>query len=230
MGYAAEVGSFDWGVRKLSGTKKGKKGKCRGSPIQLLLLTSTLSDQAALKGQPRVEENKLIWAMAHPSVYSPWIFPPWYQHVSIKKMVRFAEIRFFMPEIWRTFNHFIAKKSISIWFHWPNGKLFTAFRWMIWRPWNTRVGGEGFQMGWTTSKCFRIVILHIKNANIRNHTSYIGMLFRFETLIVGCIWEVKMGEMLDSLLRNSPGIHLWRCAKLVKFCSNVPSEMAKSKF
>ena len=33
--------------------------------------------------------------------------------------------------------------------------------------------------------------LSIKNANIRNHTSYIRTLIRFETLIVGCILEVK---------------------------------------
>ena len=54
-------------IGQLENKSETKKGKCRGSPIQFLLLTSPLSDQAALKRQPGVEENKLI------SVVERWI-------------------------------------------------------------------------------------------------------------------------------------------------------------
>ena len=60
----------------------------------------------------------------------------------------------------------------------------------------------------STDSDFAWRLFHIKNANIRNHTSYIGTLFRLETPAVGMHFGGEKCEMLDSLVRNSSRIHL----------------------
>lgn len=169
--------------------------------------------------------------MAHPSVclFSMNLSTLILTCFDLKKMLRYAEIRFFMPKIWRTFNHFIAKivnfymVSLAQWetIHHIPSKCQPSGGWFGGRE-TPELGREGCAMVSTDSD-FAWPLFHIKNANIRNHTSYIGTLFRFETPVVGMHFGGQKCEMLDSLVRNSSRIHLWRCAKLVEFCSNVPS-------
>ena len=143
-------------------------------------------------------------------------------------MVRDTEIRFFMPEIWRTFNHCIAKivnfymVSLAQWetIHHKPSKCQPSGGWFGGRE-TPELWGEGCSMVWTDSDC-AWPLFHIKNANIRNPTGYIGTLFWFGTLIVGCILEVKRVKCWTAWSETPPEFifgdvrrrKLWKCDEI----------------
>lgn len=181
-----------------------------------------------------------MWAMAHPSVclFSmnlSTLILTWFD----LKMVRYTEISLFMPQIWRTFNHFIAKivnfymVSPAQWetIHHIPSKCQPSGGWFGGRE-TPELGGEGCSMVSTDSD-FAWRFFHIKNANIRNHTSYIGTLFRFETPVVGMhfwrseVWNV--GPHGPKLLPNSSlemcevGWINWNFGSVMKYFFTVQS-------
>lgn len=154
MGYAAEVGSFDWSIRKQEWNKEREMQRIT-DPIFVAHFSTFRSSCIEKTARSWREQVDISGGKMDINMFRS------------KKCWDMLKSGSLMPEIWRTFNHFIAKivnfymVSLAQWetIHHKPSKCQPSGGWFGGRE-TPELWGEGCSMVWTMSKCFRILILH----------------------------------------------------------------------